>query len=129
MLRARNEKRQYAIMTFGAHGIRVDVDRKGDRSVEHTGKPLPAVNTGALPIVECLAAGNPDGVLLRFDCEVALADSRYFENCDEVIALLEDVDRRITTTGGSTAPDPITALARVERPLQRKESIERIIEA
>lgn len=42
-----------------------------------------------LPVPVCWAT-----TLFRFDLQVALVDSRKFDNGDEIIALLEDVDWR-----------------------------------
>ena len=80
--------------------------------------------TRILLVRNCLVAEDANGVLLGLDLEVVLADARQFYNRNEVVALLEDVDRRITANTRGTVAHPVAVKPRVERPLKRKQRVE-----
>src|SRR5579883_429667 len=83
----------------------------------------------ALVVFDGLASGDADRVLLRLDLDTLLVDARQFDDGDEVVAFLEDVDRREGAGTGGAGPQPVAREVCLERALQREQSIERAAEA
>src|SRR5579863_2471421 len=125
---SRRENHQEAVAIVRLDAGRVYMNRHDDGAVEGAGESLAPMRAGALVIKNDLLARNSDRVVLRLELEVALVDPRQFDDRHEVMALLEDVDRRKTAKSGRPASHPVALSPRVERPLNGKQRFERITE-
>jgi hypothetical protein len=62
------------------------------------------MDTRLLTVGNRLLAADANGIFLRLDLQIVLVDAGQFDNRDEVVFLLKDVDRRETSDRGRTAP-------------------------
>ena len=95
-------------------------DRNGNRAVEHATDAFTPMDAGVFLVFDLLLAGDANRVFLGFDGQVLFGDAGQFENHNEIISLLEDVDRRIAATGGGAGTHPVTGEPRIKGPLQSK---------
>ena len=87
------------------------------------------MDAGVLLVFDLFFAGDTDSVFLGLDVQVAFGYAGQFDDQDEVVPLLEDVDRRIAAPGGGAGTHPVAGEPRIELPLQGKQRIERIVVA
>jgi hypothetical protein len=104
---ARQMERQDAVAAFGLDLVGVNVDRKRYSAVEAPGRPLAAVRRHLVAVLDALAAGDAQRVALDLDIEIRFADAGHLDDRDDVVALAEDVDRRIGAAGTQPRPEPI----------------------
>src|SRR5437016_6171199 len=123
-LSLRNEQCKHAVAIFRLDAIRVDLNGKGQRTVEFARDALTSVHTGTLFIADNFLTPDADDVLLRLYLQIILADTRKFDDDDQAIALLKYVDRRIGTSAGRGIPEPITFQAGIEGSLETKQGFE-----
>ena len=102
---------------------------KSQRTIEFARDALTSVQTGTLFVVDNFLTPDANGVLLRLDLQIILADTRKLDNGDETIALLKYVDRRIGASAGCCIPEPITFQAGIERSLETEQGFEWIAES
>jgi hypothetical protein len=100
------------------------VNGKGQRTIEFARDALTSVQTGTLFVVDNFLTPDANGVLLRLDLQIILADTRELDNGDQAIALLKYVDRRIGASAGRCVPEPITFQAGIEGPLETEQGFE-----
>jgi hypothetical protein len=120
----RNEQCKHAVAIFRLDAIRIDLNGKGQGTIEFAPYALTSVQTGTLFVVDNFLTPDANGVLLRLDLQIILADTRKFNNRDEAIALLKYVDRRIGTSAGRRIPEPITFQAGIESSLKTEQGFE-----
>src|SRR5581483_7075310 len=127
-LGARDEQSKDPVAIFGLDAVGLYTYRHRHGAIEHAGYALAAMDARLLAVADRLLAADADGVLLGLDLQVALVDARQFDNGDEVIVLLEDVDGWKTADRSRSAAHPVARDARVEGTLQRQQCFERVTE-
>jgi hypothetical protein len=83
---------------------------------------------GLLAIIDGLAAANADRVSLDLDIEVRLANTRNLDNRNDVVPLLEHVDRGIGAAGARPRTDPPTGTKAVESLLEPQQRLKWVCE-
>ena len=78
------------------------------------------MQTRLLRIVDGFFAEDTDGVFLGFYLQVASADTWQLYDGEDVIALLENVDRRERAAAGGKVLQPIAGQVRFKRALKIK---------
>src|SRR5215470_15173854 len=73
-----------------------------------------------------LAARQPNGAILCLDLDVVLRHTRQFDQSEEVIALLENVDGWECPHARRGTSQPIAVETSVERSLQAQQGVKRI---
>src|SRR4051812_37627154 len=111
-------ERQDAVAGFCPDLVGVDVDRQCQGAVETPGRPFTAVHCRLVVVLDALPSGDTKGIALDPDVEVRLAHARHLDDRDNVVALAEDVDRRIGTAGAQPRPEPAAPPERVDRTLE-----------
>ena len=104
-------------MVFRPYAIRINLNRKGHRTIELTRDAFTAVKAGILIIADGFSASDPDSVSFASIRRSVFADTRQFDYCDEVIVLLENVGWGKWTHTCRRIPEPIARPARVQCPL------------
>ena len=99
-----DKEREHAIVVFGSDAVRIDLNWHRNRPVKSARYALSPVHAGALFGIDGLIARNPDRVLLSLYFEVLPVNSRQFDDGDEVVPLLENVDWGIASIPAVHSP-------------------------
>src|ERR1700730_15093277 len=126
LLGSRDKERQQPVVIFGLYGIRIDLHRNDNGTVEGPGKPFPSMQAYALRVIEALPTGDPDGVFLRLDVQILFVHPRQFNDGDEIVALLEHINGRIASHAGGGTTQPVAGKPVLEGLLESKKRFERI---
>jgi hypothetical protein len=109
-------------LSLSARGMKsavgIDLDWHGQGSIEGPRQPLAPMQADLLGIGEVLLAGNADRVVLGLDLKVGFVDACQLDDCDQIVALLEDIDGREGPSGGGCPPQPIAFQTRLQGPLK-----------
>src|SRR3954452_14278891 len=125
-LGARQVKRQDAVAAFRLDLVGVDIDWQRYGAVEAPGRPFAAMHRGFFSVIDALGAGDAQRVALDLDVEIRLAHAGHLDNRNDIVALAEDVDRRIGAAGPQPRPEPAAGPERVNGALKFPELFERI---
>jgi hypothetical protein len=87
------------------------------------------MNAGVLLVVQRLLSGDPQGPFLGFDRQISFAHAGQLDDRDEIVLLLEDIDRRITPHIGSRVSKPVARQSGFELLLEVQQGFERIGES
>jgi hypothetical protein len=79
-------------MIFCSNGIGINLDRQRYGAVKGTEHSLPPMHAGVLVVVHGFLAGETDIVFLCLDLQIALCHTRQFDDGNEIISFLKDVD-------------------------------------
>ena len=79
-----------------------------------------------IAVLDGFATGDTDRSANHLDLEIGFSDPGYFGDGHDIIALSEDVDRRVSPTGTWTGAQPPACAERVERLLELQQRVERI---
>ena len=122
----RDEERENAIAVFGLDALGIDLDRHGQRAIEGSRQPLTAMQAYLLGIGDVLLAGDADRLVLGLDLKVGFIDARQLDDCDQVVALLEDIDGRESSGPCGCAAQPIAFQPGFQCPLKIKQRVESV---
>jgi hypothetical protein len=86
---------------FRLDAVRIELDRQGQRAIDSPNTALAPMNA-ALRVICGLLAGYVDGVFFGLDLQIFLIESRQFDDRQDVVALLQDVDGREWTRASPT---------------------------
>src|SRR5579862_6292763 len=78
----------------------------------------------AVLVIGCFRAGDSDRVLFGFDLQLVFLDAWQFDDRQNVVALLEHIDRRKWSPAGRRVAEPLTRQVRIKRPLQVEQWVE-----
>jgi hypothetical protein len=120
------DRARECVAVFGLNIVGVDLDRHGDCAVEIAGQSFAAVQAGFSAILDRLAAGDADRVALHLDLEIRFADPRQLGDDDDIVALAEYVERRISAAPARTRSQPPARAESVECLLELQEGVDRI---
>ena len=67
-----------------------------------------------LRVLDRFFARDAGCVVLCLNLQIVSLDPGQFDDCEQLVALLEDIDRRKRTTIGGTVLEPIAGQARLE---------------
>jgi hypothetical protein len=119
-------ERENAVAVFRLDAVGVDLDRDRDGAVELPGRPLAPVQARLVAVLDGLGSSDTDRPALDLDLQIRLPDAGHLGNEDEIVALAEDVERRIGAAGARARLEPVAGSQRVERLLEIEKRIERI---
>src|SRR5690242_15226220 len=77
-------------------------------------------------ILNALTARDAQGVALDPDVEIRLADAGHLDDRDDIVALSEDVYRRIRSASAQPRPEPSARPVRINGALELPQLFERI---
>ena len=84
------------------------------------------MKTYLLGIIDTLSTGDTDRVVLRLNIEILLVHPRQFNDGNQIITLLENIDRRIGTRAGGGVCKPVTRKTIFKGSLKGKKCFEGI---
>src|SRR6202035_2512215 len=90
----RQVERQNAVAIFRLDTLWIERDGKRQGAVERAKCALAPVHTGASGIGDGFLTRDTNGVFLGLDLEAVFVNPGQFDDCQDVVALLEHVDRR-----------------------------------
>jgi hypothetical protein len=82
-----------------------------------------------LPIGDRLFAPDANGIFLRFDLQIVFLDTWQFDDRNEVVVLLEYIDRRKTADRSGSTSHPVACDACVECALQSQQRFKWVTKA
>src|SRR5690242_10717449 len=84
------------------------------------------MDANVLGVIDALPTGDPDTVLLCLDVQIIAVHTRQFYDGDQIIALLEHIDRGIAAPSRRRILQPIAGKTLLKGTLEGEESVERI---
>src|SRR5579863_3153386 len=125
-LGSRQEQSQYAIAVFGLDAVGIDLNRHRHGPIKPPGKPLPAMQRRLFRVADRLLARQSDGAAFHLHIEARLLHPRKLGDDDEVVALSEDIERRIGAAAAHTGIEPRARPVGVQSLLKARQRVERI---
>ncbi len=107
--------------------IGIDVHGHRQRAVEKPRPALPAMHAYAFRIVNAFPSGNANDAVLRLNVEIVFADPWHLENDNQIVALLENVDRREGACSAGPASQPVALQPCLQRPLEVEERVKGVV--
>jgi hypothetical protein len=111
-------EREYPVTTLRFDLIGVDLDRHRNRAVEAAGEPFAAMQCCVIAVFDRLAASDADRATFDLNLKVGLADAGDLGEDQDVIALPEDVQWRVSAAAAGPGVEPIARPERINRPLK-----------
>jgi hypothetical protein len=97
-------QREYAVPILGLYPVGIELNRQRQCPVELTSRPFAPVKAHALGKRNRLSPGNTDGVFFGLNLQTVLFDAGQFDDRQNVLALLENVDWRKRPLAGRLTP-------------------------
>ena len=89
-------------MAFGFDAVRIHFNGQSERPIKAAGRSFSTMQTGIFRVLHGFGAREADRAALHLKFQVGLINARNLSDEHEIIALAEDVHRRITAAAAWT---------------------------
>jgi len=122
-----DEKGEDAVAVLGLDPIGVDLHWHRQGAVKRAREAFAPMEANTVRVCERLLSRDSDRPVLDLDFQITLVDTWNLQNGDEIVALLEDIDRRKRARSASSPSQPIAVEAGLEGSLEIKQRIEWVV--